>query len=63
MLGWWLEEMFYHAVSVLLGCIMLATYEVVKHQTLTHLQRVLMDKSATDKLLAGSCSLITLDCI
>lgn len=55
--------MFYHAVSILLGCVMLGTYEEVKHQKLTHLQCVLMDKSAMDKLLVGSCGLITLDCI
>lgn len=54
--------MFYHAVSVLLGCVMLGTHEV-KHQKLTHLQCVLMDKSAMDKLLVDSCGLITLDCI
>lgn len=55
--------MFYHAVSVLLGCVMLGTHEEVKHQKLTHLQCVLMDKSAMDKLLVDSCGLITLDCI
>lgn len=39
---------------ILLGCVMLGTNDEVKHQKLTHLQCILMDKFAMDKLLVGS---------